>query len=85
MGSKRPLGEKASRERMIGHARANGCEAELLKIFAEFDELIKHVKSEEELKAVRIMGLIKIDNFFGGKGDFLPVGLENNLSKLSGK
>jgi len=80
MGSKKALNEKDSRARIIGHARKYGCETELLKLLATYDELIKHAKSEEERKAMAHLGLAAVDSFFGGKGDFLPI--DGKLGKL---
>jgi hypothetical protein len=81
MGSKKPLNEKASRERLIGHARKYGCEAELMRLFSTYDDLIKHAKSEEERKAFALLGLSAIDAFFGGRGDFFPVENKTKILK----
>lgn len=65
----KPLNERQSREQLIGHARQYGCEQELLKLFARYDDLLKGCKTSTERNAVAAMGVLEIDKFFGGKGD----------------
>jgi hypothetical protein len=60
--------EKESRDQLLGWARKYGSEAQLLKIFARYDDLLKGCKSEEEKKAIQVMGNIEIHDFFGGAG-----------------
>jgi hypothetical protein len=70
--------EKESRAQLIGWARKYGCEADLLKIFKRYDELVKNCKSEEERKAIAAMGALEIHNFFGGDG---PLVVDGNKIK----
>jgi|ERR1700722_8665881 len=72
--AKKIPGEKESREQLIGWARKYGCEAELLKIFARYDDLLKGCKTPEERKAVATMGIVEIHNFFGSDDGGLVVG-----------
>lgn len=58
--------EQETRQRLIDWARQYGCEAELLKIFARYDDLLKGCKTETERKAIQTMGIIEIDNFYNG-------------------
>lgn len=60
--------EKQSRKNLLGWAREFGAEAELLKIFARYDDLIKGCKSKEDLDMIQVMGNLEIHNFFGGQG-----------------
>jgi hypothetical protein len=62
------LNEKESREQLLGWARQYGAEAQLLKIFARYDDLLKGCKTEEERKSIQVMGNIEIHDFFGGNG-----------------
>jgi hypothetical protein len=61
----KPMSEKETRKQLLGHARANGCEAELLKLFDRYDNALKGCKTAEERKAVQAMGIMEFNNFFG--------------------
>lgn len=65
---KKPINEKQSRARLLGFARLSGCEADLLKIFNRYDDLMKGCKTDEEKKAVATLGCLEVHNFFGGDG-----------------
>jgi len=56
--------EKESRNHLIGWARQYGCEEQLMKIFARYDDLLKGCRTEEERQAVQAMGVIEIHEFF---------------------
>lgn len=58
--------EKESRDYLLGWARKYGAEAQLLKIFARYDDLLRGCKTEEERKAVQTMGVIEVHEFFSG-------------------
>src|ERR1700678_1601901 len=62
------LSEKESREQLIGWARKYGAEAQLMKIFMRYDDLLKGCKTAEEREQIQIMGNIEIHDFFGGNG-----------------
>jgi hypothetical protein len=63
---KKVKSEKESREELIGWARRFGCEADLLKIFARYDELLKTCKTKEERQAIQAMGVLEVNAFFTG-------------------
>lgn len=73
---KKVKSEKESRADLLGWAKKNGCEAELLKIFKRYDDLLKGCKTEEEKKAVAAMGVLEIHAFFGGDGNLTVDGVE---------
>lgn len=58
--------EKESREYLIGWARQYGAEAQLMKIFARYDDLLKGCRTKEEKEAVQAMGVIEVHEFFSG-------------------
>ena len=64
--SKKVKTEKESRDHLIIWARLHGCEAQLMKIFNRYDDLLKGCKTAEEVKAVQAMGVIEIHEFFSG-------------------
>jgi hypothetical protein len=63
-----PINEKESRRKLLSLARGYGAEADLLKIFKRYDDLLKGCKTDEERKAVATMGCLEVHNFFGGDG-----------------
>lgn len=67
------LTEKQSRKQLLDWARQYGCEAELMKIFSRYDDLLKGCRTNEERNAVATMGVIEIDKFFGGKGNEITI------------
>jgi hypothetical protein len=64
----KPMNEKQSRKRLLDWAREFGAEAQLLKIFSRYDDLLKGCKTPEEKEAIQIMGNVEIHDFFGGNG-----------------
>jgi hypothetical protein len=68
MGKKKALNEEQSRERLIGWAQQHGCENDLLKIFARYDDLLKGARNAEERQAIANFGLVDLHNFFTGGG-----------------
>lgn len=58
--------EKESRERLLAWARKYGAEAELMKIFARYDDLLRGAKTPEEREAIQMMGAVEVHSFFGG-------------------
>jgi len=87
--SKKPMSEKETRMQLLGHARANGCEDELLKLFDRYDNALKGCKTNEERKAVQAMGVMEFNNFFGRSnmklwfkdGSSIIVDENNNIKK----
>lgn len=57
--------EKETRENLIGHAKKVGCFEDLMKIFARYDEWISHARTEEERKALQVMGVREVEVLFG--------------------
>lgn len=57
--------EKETRKNLIGWARKYGADADLMKLFARYDELLKHCKSNEERKSIQTMAIMEINKFFG--------------------
>lgn len=66
---KKAKSEKESRSVLLQWARHYGCEADLLKIFNRYDDLLLGCKSEEEKKAIQAMGVVEIHKFFSGGAD----------------
>lgn len=64
----KPISEKESRATLMGHARANGCEEALQKLFDRYDAALKGCKTNEEYKAVQTMGIMEFNQFFGKAG-----------------
>ena len=72
--AKKPVkSEKETKEHLLGWARKYGCEADLLKIFSRYEDLIKGCRTPEEKKAVATMGIVEIHEFFSGKKGGLVV------------
>lgn len=65
--AKKPPTEQESRKNLIGWARLYGAEEQLLKVFARYDELLKHCKTQEERSAIQAMGILEIDEVFTGR------------------
>jgi hypothetical protein len=74
--NKKPLTEKQSRARLLEHARKNGTEDQLLKIFRRFDHLILGAKTQEERDAIATAGVIEIHNFFGSSDELVINGMK---------
>lgn len=78
MASK-PLSEQASRQRLIEWAQQYGAVEELQKIFNRYDGLLKGARTEEERKAIQIMGVTEIHAYFdphnSGAGELIVNGV----------
>lgn len=75
--SKKPPSEKESREVLIGHARKYGCETQLLKLFARYDDLLRGCKTQQEHNAIAVMALEEINQFFGATAGFTVYPITN--------
>jgi hypothetical protein len=65
--TKKPPTEKETRKNLIGWSRLVGCEADMLKIFARFDDALKGCKTPQEREAVSAMGIMEVERFFRGR------------------
>ena len=82
--------EQETRENLLGWARKNGAEHDLLVIFSRFDDALKGCKTPQERQAISAMGIVEIQQFFSGrnitKDDFKNVLLNgvpaNQILKL---
>ena len=52
--------EAETRKQLLGWAQKFGAEAQLLKIFNRYDDLLKGAKTEEERKAIAAMGAMAV-------------------------
>jgi hypothetical protein len=78
--------EQESRQRLIEWARSIGAEADILRIFARYDDLLKGAKTQEEYNAIGALGCVELDKFFSGKGySTLSETQNSNLSKFGDK
>lgn len=68
--SKNTQTETQTRANLLGWARQYGCEADLQKKFAFWDEQIKHAKDPQDRNRIISFALVDIDNFFTGKKTF---------------
>ena len=83
------MSEKESRAQLMGHARANGCEEDLQKLFDRYDNALRGCKTMEERKAIQAMGLMEFNNFFGKSnikiwhkdGSSIIIDENNNIKK----
>lgn len=64
MSKKKIPTEKETKENLLGWAKRNGLEQSLLKLYARYEDLLKGAKSEEERKAIQVMGISEFNNFF---------------------
>lgn len=89
MSKQKPMPEKQTREQLLGWCRKYGCEAELLAIFARYDDALKGCKTTEEQKAVQAMGVMEVNRFFGkaalnvkyNDGSSIVIGNDGNIIK----
>lgn len=85
----KPMSEKESRSQLMGHARANGCEEALQKLFNRYDNALLGCRTNEERKAVQVMGIMEFNQFFGkaglnlffADGSSITVDEDNNIKK----
>lgn len=63
--------EQQSRAAAIQLARENGCEAEMIKLFNRYDDLLKGAKTPEEKEAIGIIACIEFHNIISPKSGFL--------------
>lgn len=62
------LGEQESRNKWLSHARAYGCEKEMLLLFAKYDKLLRNCSNEKERKDIGKLGAIEAYNLFDSYG-----------------
>jgi hypothetical protein len=64
--AKKTPSEKETRAKLLYQARKYGAEAELLKLFSNYDEWVKNAKTDDERRAIAALGVADINKFFTG-------------------
>ena len=67
--SQKVLDERETRKRILTHARLVGCEGDMLKLFAKYDNLLRGCTNEQERIDIGKMGIYEIYRLLGGGGE----------------
>ena len=67
--SQKVLQEKETRRRLLSHARLNGCEKDMLLLFAKYDGLMRNCTNEKERDDISKLGAVEVYKLLGGNGE----------------
>jgi hypothetical protein len=67
--SNKVLPERETRKRILGHARLNGCEREMLMLFAKYDKLLRNCTNEQERANIGQLACVEVYRLLGGGGE----------------
>lgn len=67
--SNKVLNERETRKRLLTHAKLEGCEKEMLLLFAKYDKLLKNCTNDKERNDIAKMGAMEIYLLLGGGGE----------------
>lgn len=67
--SQKVLQEKETRRRLLSHARLNGCERDMLLLFAKYDGLMRNCTNEKERDDIAKLGAVEVYKLLGGNGE----------------
>lgn len=63
------LEERETRKRLLTQARQNGCERDMLLLFAKYDKLIRTCGNEKERADIAALGCVEMYRLLGGGGE----------------
>lgn len=67
--SDKVLPERESRRRWLTHARAIGCEKDMLILFAKYDKLLRVCTNDKERSDISKLGIVEFYRLLGGGGE----------------
>lgn len=67
--SNKVLNERETRKRILTHSRYNGCEREMMILFAKFDKLMKNCTNERERQDMSKLACVEMFKLLGGVGE----------------
>ncbi len=67
--SQKVLQERETRRRLLSHARLNGCEKDMLLLFAKYDGLMRNCTNEKEREDIAKLGAVEVYRLLGGNGE----------------
>lgn len=72
--SKKVLGEKETRKRLLTHARLVGCERDMLLLFAKYDKLMRSCTNDKERADMAKLACVDVYRLLGGGGELFVDG-----------
>ena len=63
------LSEKETRKSFLKHARALGCEQQMLLLFVKYDNLLRNCTNDKEKADIAKLGALEAYKLLGGGGD----------------
>jgi len=67
--STKVLDEQETRRRILAHSRLNGCEKEMLLLFAKYDKLMRNCTNDKERADIAKLGAVETYKLLGGNGE----------------
>lgn len=67
--SNKVLDENVSRKKWLAWAREEGCEKDMLLLFAKYDRLMRLATSEKERSDIAKLGVFSVWKLMGGGGE----------------
>lgn len=67
--SDKVLKEQETRRRLLAHARLQGCEKEMLLLFAKYDKLMRNCTNDKERADIAKLGAVETYKLLGGNGE----------------
>lgn len=67
--SNRVLQERETRKRLLSTARQQGCERDMLLLFAKYDKLLRNCSNEKERSDIAKLGAVEMYRLLGGGGE----------------
>jgi len=72
--SNKILKEQETRRRLLTHARINGCERDMLLLFAKADNTLKNCTNENERQGIGKLFIVEVYKLLGGSGQLFVDG-----------
>ena len=63
------LSERESRQRILTHARLNGCEKEMMLLFSKADKMLRNCKNDQERQDMGKLFCIEVYTLLGKGGE----------------
>lgn len=63
------LDERTSRRKWLAWAREEGCEKDMLLLFAKYDKLMRLANSDKERSDIAKLGVLSVWKLMGGGGE----------------
>lgn len=67
--SNKVLSEKETRKSFLKHAKALGCEQQMLITFAKYDNILRNCTNEKERVDIAKLACLEVYKLIGGSGD----------------